>query len=313
MSANHDISRVVRSWIREEEHDSADHVLQVVLSRLDSTPQRRPLWAARRSAQMNKLLPATLAAAAVLVVAVVGYNLLPRTTQPGQPGSSSTAVPTLTPSLDPTPVPTEAPTVRPLLPSEARVLTEGPLAAGTYVADPFPALGWRFLFTLPDGWHGAPPNAVTPAAGASGPTGAAVAVLRPLNLYVNPCLNHTQGPAVPTGFTVDELVDALAEVTSFEEPPYTMTAPTATAIGGFEGQRLDLLLPSDVDFATCQDETFWVWDGGPYAQGPGNRWHLWILNIDGTRFVIFAQDFETTSAEDRADLEAIVSSLRFER
>lgn len=256
---------------------------------------------------MNKLLPATLAAAALLVVAIVGYNVLPRSTV-GPPGAGATSVPTSTPTL----VPTAAPTGRPLPPG-SRVLTEGPLAAGTYVADPFPSLGWRVLFTVPDDWHGAPPGAVTPAVGPGGPDGAAVAIQRPMNLYVDPCLSHAQGSsAISTGTTVDDLVAALTEVTSGATPPYTMTAPTAAAISGFEGKRLDLFLPSDVDFATCAEGTFWVWDVGPYAQGPGNRWHLWILDVDGTRFVVFAQDFETTSADDRADLEAIVNSLRFE-
>lgn len=303
-------ARIVLSWLREDGHENAERVLLLALDEVDATQQRRSRWPAWRTFDMNPAFKYGLAAAAVLVVALVGYSLLPGNTI-GPPGPSATGVPTAAPTLAPTVVPTAPPTVRPV-PSGARVLTEGPLVAGTYFADPFPPRGPLVLFTVPDGWHGAPPGAVTPAVGPGGPDGAAVAVQRPLNLYTKPCLSHAQGsPTVSTGTTVDDLVDALAEVTSGESPPYTMAAPTDTAIGGFEGKRVELLLPSDVDFATCQDGTFWVWDVGPYAQGPGNRWHLWILDVDGTRFVVFAQDFEATAAEVQDELETIVSSIRF--
>lgn len=311
MTTGHDPqTRTVLAWLREDAHENAERVLLRALDEVDATAQRRSIWPAWRLAQTNKLLPATLATTAVLVVAVVGYNVLPRSNTIGPPGSSQTIAPTAPPTS--TPVPTVAPATA--LPSGQRALTEGPLDPGTYVADPFPSLGWKFLFTVPDGWHGAPPAAVTPAVGPAGPTGAAVAVQRPMNLYLSPCLSHAQGsPTVSTGITVDNLVDALSEVTSGDAPPYTMTAPVATAISGFEGQRVDLSLPADIDFETCADGTFWVWDVGPYAQGPGNRWHLWILDVQGTRIVVFAQDFEATSTEVQNDLEAIVNSLRIER
>ncbi len=306
--SDRDTARIVRSWLEEGVTALPDRVLDAVLDQVPATPQRRSWWPARRSANVNRFLPATLAAAAVLVVAVVAYNLLPGPTI-GPPGPSATGLPSAAPTM----APTAAPTV-PAQPSGSPVLTEGPLSAGTYVADPFPSLGWRVRFTVPDGWLGAPPAAVTPAVGPGGPEGAAVAVQRPTNLYRNPCLSHAQGsPVASTGTTVEDFVDALTEITSGEAPPYTMTAPAPTIIGGFEGQRVDLLLPSDVDFETCIDGQFWVWDTGPYAQGPGNRWHLSILDVDGTRFVVFAQDFETTSADDRAELDAIVQSMQFER
>ena len=36
MTAEREITRVVRSWLREDEHDSADLVLETVLARLDA-------------------------------------------------------------------------------------------------------------------------------------------------------------------------------------------------------------------------------------------------------------------------------------
>jgi hypothetical protein len=100
MSAERDVNRIVRSWIRADEHESADRVLQTVLSRLDTTPQRRSWWASRRFLHVNKYAQAAIAAAAVLVVALIGYNLLPRT------GDGVGTRPTLAPTPSPSPIAT---------------------------------------------------------------------------------------------------------------------------------------------------------------------------------------------------------------
>ena len=77
MDTGPDVTRIVRSWLHTDEHESADRVLGVVLDQLDTTRQRRPWWPARRIADMNTYAKLLIAAAAVVVVAVVGINLLP--------------------------------------------------------------------------------------------------------------------------------------------------------------------------------------------------------------------------------------------
>src|SRR3970040_1990973 len=77
MSTERDMTRIVRSWLRTDEHESADRVLDHVLAQLNATPQRRSWWPARRIADMNNVAKLAIAAAAVVVVAVVGINLLP--------------------------------------------------------------------------------------------------------------------------------------------------------------------------------------------------------------------------------------------
>ncbi len=69
-------SRIVLSWLREEAHENAERVLLRALDQVDTTPQRRsvPAW---RNFHMHKLVVTAAAAATGLVVAVVGYNLLP--------------------------------------------------------------------------------------------------------------------------------------------------------------------------------------------------------------------------------------------
>jgi len=94
MSQERDVTRLVRSWIREDQHESADRILGVVLDRLDTTPQRRSWWPARRSNGMNGFVKLIAGAAAVLLVAVVGYQFLPR-------GGGIGGEPTLEPSPSP--------------------------------------------------------------------------------------------------------------------------------------------------------------------------------------------------------------------
>ena len=71
-------TRIVLSWLREDAHENAEHALLRALDEVDATPQRRSWWSAWRDFHMHKLAVTTAAAATVLVVAVVGYSLLPR-------------------------------------------------------------------------------------------------------------------------------------------------------------------------------------------------------------------------------------------
>ena len=79
MSTDRDVTRIVRSWLEEGVTALPDRVLDTVLDQLPATPQRRAWWPARRLREMNNLAKLAIAAAAVVVVAIVGINLLPTT------------------------------------------------------------------------------------------------------------------------------------------------------------------------------------------------------------------------------------------
>jgi hypothetical protein len=102
MSAERDMTRIVRSWLQVDEHESADRVLDIVLDLLDTTPQHRSAWPVRRFVFMNSYAKLAIAAVVVVVVAIGGLALL-------RPGGSSApgGAPTATPS--PTPSPSAAP------------------------------------------------------------------------------------------------------------------------------------------------------------------------------------------------------------
>ena len=83
MSTDIDTTRVVRSWLREDAHESADRLLNEVVAALDQTPQHRSRWPALRLGSMNVDMKLGLYAAAVLAVIALVINLLPGGGAPG--------------------------------------------------------------------------------------------------------------------------------------------------------------------------------------------------------------------------------------
>ena len=74
MQSDRDVPRIVRSWLRTDEHESADRVLDNVLALLDTTPQRRSRWPARRVTDMNTYTKLAIAAAAVVVAVTLSLG-----------------------------------------------------------------------------------------------------------------------------------------------------------------------------------------------------------------------------------------------
>ena len=102
MSTDRDVTRTVRSWLKEDRHEDAARVLNLVLDEVDTTPQRRPLWLARRFPIMSTNAFRYGIAAAAVVMALAGFALLSRGQNVGDratpsPAPTSTAVSTSTP------------------------------------------------------------------------------------------------------------------------------------------------------------------------------------------------------------------------
>jgi hypothetical protein len=97
MTTEHDPrTRIVLSWLREDAYENPEHLLLRALDEVDATPQRRSWWPAWRSNRMNTYAKLIVAAAAVLVVAFAGFQLLPRS---GGVGGEPTIAPSPSPSL----------------------------------------------------------------------------------------------------------------------------------------------------------------------------------------------------------------------
>lgn len=118
MQTDPDLMRTVRSWLRTDEHESADRVRKAVLAQLDTTTQHRSWSSARRFAQMNNVIKLAAATVAVVLVVVGGMTLLPGSGQhigapaaatqsappaatPSAPAAATPVAPTVGPSLEP--------------------------------------------------------------------------------------------------------------------------------------------------------------------------------------------------------------------
>jgi len=302
MSTDRDTTRIVRSWLEEGVTALPDRVLDAVLDQVPSTSQRRPMWSARRFSEMNNAWKLAIAAAAVVVVALVGINLLP-----GNGGIVAG------PGPSPTPTPSPSPTAAPS-PSPSTVILEGPLEAGTYTVAPF----WhgeapgdytiRFTYTVPDGWAGIAGSDVVLADASGGnlpPGGAGLGGNLGGGLYSDPCwTDPNKGPTViPVGPTVDDFATALVD-----HPLLDVTTPVDVTLAGYSGKYVDLQVPSDITACTA----YYPWDPNIYAQGPGHRWHLWILDVKGMRVVVQSTDYPGTSPAHQAELRAMVDSIKID-
>ena len=289
MSTDRDTTRIVRSWLRAEENESADRVLGTVLDRLDTTPQRRATsWPVRRLPELNTTAKLALGAAAVVVAALLGINfLLPGGPNTGGPGPSLAPEPSVTPG-----------------PTPAALHAADPLEPGVYVVRPLtsnPALA--VTFTVPDGWQALDARSLVPLGDDSteGPDGAALTFSEVSGIYSDPC-DSFGSPDVDAGSTAEDLADAFGAQSAYE------ASVTDITLDGYSGKQVELQLPSEFD-ATCRRDEYVVFGGGPYAQGTDNRFHFTILDVESSRLVIFSQDFAGTPASIKADLQSIVDSI----
>lgn len=294
MSTDRDVDRIVRSWLEEGVTALPDRVLDNVLDRLPATRQRRPWWPARRWQELNTPLRITLAAAAVVVLALVGVSFIPRTGGVG--GPLATPVPTASPTSTASPTPSASPTPVPTLPES------GVLAPGPYRSD-------FMTFTLPGGWTAYQGWAALKS-NSDPPNGMSVAPWRIAAVYNDPCHSLTT-KAVSVGPTVNDLVIALVA-----QKRGSVVTPVDVTIDGFHGKLLDLVVPLGVNIAGCEQAGYYTWadtNGGfRYNQAPGQHDLLAILDVNGQTLVVNRCFYPANTAADRAELQAIVDSIRIQ-
>ncbi|MEP7040957.1 MAG: hypothetical protein ABI864_05210 [Chloroflexota bacterium] len=297
MSTNRDVTtRIVRSWLHEDAHEDADRILNLVLDEIDTTPQRRANWLARRLPPMNNNLVRVALVAAVLVVAViVGANLF----QQPSVGPS----PSVEPSLS------AAPSATASTPPRLDLIPTGILSAGTYEIDlAFPV---RLTFTVPDGFeHG---RGASDSVGIQGnPGGRGIEFQIASNVYPDPCHTFAGAATPPIGPAVDDLVTAMTTLVGFQSGPVE-----DVTIGGLPAKAFDLT--NEIDRSTCDGEslaTFTFADANdPSGVGTGERQRIYVMDVQGTRLMImtyyFSNETGSTDATEAATLAAIVQSISF--
>jgi hypothetical protein len=190
------------------------------------------------------------------------------------------------------------------------------LAAGVHILDLValdtdgtgPARLPKISITLPNGWRSHKGFVVLKFHG-----GKEVMALSfwDVNLvYPTPCRWESR-PMVWPGATVASLASTLAK-----QPLRNATSPTSTALAGFRGRYVRLSVPKNIDFARCDQGYFESWTGlgwstDRYEQGPGQVDRLWILDVEGQRLVVDATYLPAATANDRAELDRVVHSIKF--
>lgn len=223
---------------------------------------------------------------------------------------------------------TPAPTLRTSMtppvsaaPSAVPVLRDGLIAPGTYVFvhesfcdDPCPAGATRppalgIELTIPEGWM-ADTNTVRiyPAVGreraARGESSLVMGwTSHWVGLNSEPCSQISHQPTdIKVGPAVDDFIEAVVA-----HPQLDTTEASDVSLGGYRGRFFSLTGPADL--SGCEE---WrPWDPGFYAQGPGNLWDVWVMDVNGFRILIVAEYFPDTPAEVKAELRQIAESIRF--
>ena len=253
---------------------------------------------------MSYALNSRVAVAAVVLLALTGCS--------SAPGNDASAAP-ITSSPGPA-------STAPSAPAEA---TPGPvtdlLTGGRYRFGPFG--GVMIAATGPDGWVGYPNWAMDgpEPLRADAPDGIGIVFFTANGVYSDPCHWDVAGTGeaetpgdTGLGPTVDDLVTAL-EANTF----YTSSAATPVTIDGYAGQELTLQLPAEPDYATCDKDDpddsgghVFVFSGsGLYAQGQANIWHLYILDVDGTRLILVVLSYADTPQADLDTAQNVLDTL----
>jgi hypothetical protein len=300
MNERSDISRVLRHWFDDGPSRMPDRVVDVVADRIvrqRQLPARRLHW---RHFGMNPTIKIGAAIAAVLIIAVVGWNLLPGgSASIGGPQATESPAPTASPDPTAASNPTPAPSIT--------LLPDGELVAGDYRLRFAGGSTTTAIVTVPDGWFGL-------ASGAAGPTNANPEILivsgAPSGFYPDPCRWKTGAAPLTVGPTVDDLVSAIVA-----SPHMEAGEPTAITVDGHVGTQIEVRMPSDIDFEAC-DDGYWY----PFAtsgqvirpQGPGNIWNMRVLDVSGERLVVMEEYFDATPAAARAESQAVIDTLRLD-
>ena len=304
MRTDRDTTRIVRSWLEDGRTALPDRVLDAVLDQLPATQQRRSPWPARRFAEMNRYAKLVSAIAAVVVVVIVGYNLLPG--RGGTGGPQATPSPSTSPEATATPAP--SPTLAVAFPPVGQLavgrhtFTEDDLELSLALSSP----GW-----VSEGYRADERGGTIRKGSFTNPDAAWVLIWSVDGVYTDPCA-HVAGPVL-SGSPAN-LAAAVAGL-----PGAEISGPTDTTIGGHQARHVTLVYGTD---AGCAPSAYYPWynDLVCDTEDPCSRWlsatnstlRVWIVDVGGTHFWIEAETYEGASPELDQEIRDMVASIQFE-
>jgi hypothetical protein len=237
-----------------------------------------------------------LAAAAVVLVAIVGVNLLP-------PGGNSGGDASPSPTIQPTPASSP-----PLLPS-------GTLQAGRYALHQD---GVDFTIEIPDaGWTSTgircPTCDFADSASLDKVEGGHVwiGIWSVDGTYADPCGGNA-GPVA------DSVADLAADVASL--PNLEVTGPTDVTVGGMPAKYLVVTVPDDIG---CDPGEYNLWYDaggcsgddlcGRYVSNLGSTIRVWIVDVGGESIWLDAETPAEGVSEDlEREIQHVIASVEFE-
>lgn len=306
MNQHRDIEALLDHWFEDGPEVSPDRVIDAVANRIERQPQRTAWRLHWRPLHMNVYSKLALAAAAVLIVAVVGYSLLPA-------GSSNVGGPAATPTPTATASSAAAsatPAGTPFPCDEPGNGCAGNLTAGEHTSTAFsPSL----TYLVPAGWQ----NTLDKARGYTLHPPGYTFDLRVASEVAIPGQNAGCTPERKAG-----VGNAVADWSEFltTHPGLTASTPEPVTVGGYAGVSIAFNVNSTWT-ATCPDSlgpaVTIMTDGG----NPPTR-VVWIddqytiftiLDVGGQTVII---DLESgpnpaTSEQDKTTIQPILDSFRF--
>jgi hypothetical protein len=299
-------TRIVLSWLREDAHENAERALLRALDEVETTPQCRSWWAARRFPTMNAYAKLAIAAAAVLLVAVVGYQFLPSNSRVG---GVPNATPSQTSAAATVPVSTSSPAPTASLVAEPQI-PEGSIAPGTYSFDE----ERQITVDVPAGWAGCCGGGVIAKNDFAGIM--LYIDISDIKVYNDPCHWSIKGETEPRG------VAAIAAALS-AQPTRQGSQPRNVTVGGLPGMHVRLTVPAGMDiidatgnraFPDCDQQEFRTWTSGHDAirhqQGSSQIDDVYLVPV-GSRIVAFdVTSGPDIAPADKSALDAMLASIR---
>jgi len=229
-----------------------------------------------------------IAAAAVVAVALVWYNLGPSRSDVGGVTPPS---PSIAPSPAPSPVPISQGDSNPGRPLQAGIRYGS--------ADPFPV---PLSFVAPTGWAA---NIGGPYAIWAGPalTGDSVGFQRSPTVYHDPC--HPESGTVPMAAKASDLVNSIKGL-----PGLAAITPTSTTLGGQPATTFRLALATGTSVAGCSNATYTVWQlplGATEELQPGSSETVWVLDTSKGPLVVTASG--NGAAADQQAIQQVLDSM----
>jgi hypothetical protein len=276
MTHERDVEHLLDAWLADGPLQVTDRAFDDAVARVARQAQR-PAWRLRpwRSSTMSTSIRILALAGALLAALIAGGLILT--------GGGARPVPS------PTPTP-------PALP-------DGLLDPRDYTMRSTPDDPMAFAITAPEGWTGYGGFFIGGPNLSDAPGGIGISVNHDPQVVTDPCDGsvHTPAPA-SSGPSVDDLVAALSARQDLQ-----VSGVTDAALAGYSGKRLDLQLPAQ---EACARHYVFAEPKGLYANGPANRWRVWLLDVDGDTAVVVLLDYAATPAEDRASAQTAIDSLR---